>query len=89
MDKLKQSYVLLPSFRPTARANRDLSQVLDYNNMTAVVESNFNASLPIKIIIHGFGSTCLRLWAREMRVSFLAVVSFEFSRPSRGAETNE
>ena len=57
------------------RENRDLSQVLDYNNASAVAESNFNASLPVKIIIHGFGSTCLRLWAREMRVSFLAVVS--------------
>jgi hypothetical protein len=50
---------------------------MDYNNVTAVKESHFNASLPIKIIIHGFGSRCLRTWAREMRVSFLAVVSFD------------
>ena len=63
------------------RENRDLSQVLDYNNASAVAESNFNASLPVKIIIHGFGSTCLRLWAREMRVSFLAVVSHCFTIP--------
>ena len=53
-------------------------QVLEYNNVTSVTESNFNASLPTKVIIHGFGSSCTKVWAREMRLSFLAVVGTEY-----------
>ena len=32
------------------------SQVLEYNNITTVHQSNFNASCTTKVIIHGFGS---------------------------------
>ena len=53
------------------------SQVLEYNNVTTVSNSFFNASSPTKVIIHGFGSSCDKVWAREMRLSFLAVVSFD------------
>ncbi|TRY75617.1 hypothetical protein TCAL_07503 [Tigriopus californicus] len=53
--------------------NKEISQILTYNNATSVQESNFNASNPLKIIIHGFGSGCNRVWPREMRLSFLAV----------------
>jgi hypothetical protein len=41
------------------------------------VGGHFNASLPTKVIIHGFGSTCLRMWANEMRNALLSVVSNE------------
>jgi len=53
--------------------NRELHQVLEYNNVTTVSNSFFNASSPTKVIIHGFGSSCDKVWAREMRLSFLAV----------------
>ena len=57
------------------RKNRELGQPVAYNNITTVAkESNFNATLPIKVIIHGFGSDCGKIWTREMRLSFLAVV---------------
>ena len=49
-------------------------QSLVYNNMTTVKESHFNASNPTKIIIHGFGSSCFRVWTTEMRLKFLNVV---------------
>ena len=54
------------------------SQVLEYNNVTTVSNSFFNASSPTKVIIHGFGSSCDKVWAREMRLSFLAVVSLDW-----------
>lgn len=53
--------------------NKELPQILEYNNITTVSESHFNASSPTKIIIHGFGSSCDKIWPREMRLSFLAV----------------
>ena len=58
------------------RQNLEKAQFIEYNNITSVQESNYNATLDTKIIIHGFGSSCNRVWAREMRLSFLAVVKF-------------
>ena len=49
--------------------------MLEYNNISSVLESHFNVSLPTKFIIHGFGSSCSKVWPREMRLSFLHVVS--------------
>ncbi len=63
---------------PQLRSNREIGQVMDYNNVTAVKESHFNASFPTMLIIHGFGSSCSRTWAREMRVAFLATVIIVF-----------
>ena len=59
------------------RQNLEKAQLIEYNNVTSVLESNYNASLNTKLIIHGFGSSCHRVWAREMRLSFLAVVSIK------------
>jgi len=53
--------------------NKELPQILEYNNITSVTTSHFNASSPTKVIIHGFGSSCDKIWPREMRLSFLAV----------------
>ena len=47
--------------------------MLDYLNVTSITSSNFNVSNPTKIIIHGFGSSCTKIWPREMRLSFLQV----------------
>ena len=57
------------------RQNLEKAQLIEYNNASSILESNYNASLDTKLIIHGFGSSCHRVWAREMRLSFLAVVS--------------
>ena len=54
-----------------------LIKVLEFNNVTTVSKSFFNASSPTKLIIHGFSESCDKVWAREMRLSFLAVVSFD------------
>ena len=47
--------------------------MLDYLNVTSITSSHFNVSNPTKIIIHGFGSSCTKIWPREMRLSFLQV----------------
>ena len=47
--------------------------MLDYLNTTSITSSHFNVSLATKIIIHGFGSSCRKIWPREMRLSFLLV----------------
>ncbi|XP_040564250.1 pancreatic triacylglycerol lipase [Lepeophtheirus salmonis] len=55
------------------RKNQEAPQLLRYNNISSVIESNFNVTCPVKFIIHGFGSSCSKVWPREMRLSFLAV----------------
>ena len=62
-------------FFSLARKHLEKAQLIEYNNITSVLESSYNASLDTKIIIHGFGSSCNRVWPREMRLSFLAMVS--------------
>jgi hypothetical protein len=48
--------------------NNSLLKILEYNNITTVTESHFNASSATKIIIHGFGSSCDKIWPREMQL---------------------
>ena len=57
------------------RKNRDVATTLAYTNLSGTVSPHFNKSVPLKVIVHGFGSSCHRVWPREMRLSFLAVVS--------------
>lgn len=64
-------------FLYTAR-NRDSPHMLLYNNASTVVTSPYNASLPTKVMIHGFGSSCQRIWAKEMRTALISVVSSSF-----------
>ena len=47
---------------------------LSYTNLSGTISPNFNITVPLKIIVHGFGSSCYRVWTREMRLSLLAVV---------------
>ena len=58
---------------PMSRRNDESPQMLDYLNTTSITSSHFNVSLATKIIIHGFGSSCKKIWPREMRLSFLLV----------------
>ena len=56
--------------------NREVPDILSYTNVSGTLPlTKFNISAPLKIIVHGFGSGCQRVWPREMRLSFLAVVS--------------
>lgn len=41
-------------------------ELLDLANETTLLESQFNSSLPVKIIIHGFGSGGRRPWVTDM-----------------------
>lgn len=64
-------------FLYTAR-NRDTPHPLVYNNASTIMTSPYNASLPTKVMIHGFGSSCQRIWAKEMRTALISVVSRPF-----------
>ncbi|XP_043212799.1 pancreatic triacylglycerol lipase-like [Amphibalanus amphitrite] len=50
--------------------NKHLAQVIPYRPGPLDI-SRFNGSLPTKVIIHGFGSSCNRVWAHEMREALL------------------
>jgi hypothetical protein len=57
-------------------------EVFSFFNYTKISSNslNWNASRPTKVIVHGFGSTCLRMWASEMRAALQSVVSLEFKQ---------
>lgn len=59
-------------FLYTARS-RDTPHPLVYNNASTIMTSPYNASLPTKVMIHGFGSSCQRIWAKEMRTALISV----------------
>ena len=54
--------------------NKNLAQTFPYRP-GALEVGRFNGSLPTKVIIHGFGSSCNRVWAHEMREALLFTVS--------------
>ena len=56
--------------------NRDTAQTISYHNATSILASAYNASLPTKVMVHGFGSSCQRIWAKEMRTALISVVRF-------------
>ncbi|EFX80967.1 hypothetical protein DAPPUDRAFT_50682 [Daphnia pulex] len=53
--------------------NRDVPHPLVYNNASTILTSPYNATLPTKVMIHGFGSSCQRIWAKEMRTALISV----------------
>lgn len=57
-------------------------EVYSFFNHTKISGNSiaWNASRPTKVIIHGFGSTCFRMWANEMREALLSVVSERFGK---------
>lgn len=64
--------------------NRDVAFPLAYNNVSTILFSPYNNSLPTKVMIHGFGSSCQRVWAKEMRTALISVVKsivYYFSEP--------
>ena len=67
--------------------NRDASFPLAYNNVSSILNSPYNNSLPTKVMIHGFGSSCQRVWAKEMRTALISVVrpiiNFRYDEPHK------
>ena len=57
------------------RRNRKAPDIISYSNISGTLPlSKFNISAPLKVIIHGFGSSCQRVWPSEMRLALLTVV---------------
>ena len=63
-------------------SNKNLAHVIPYRPGPLDI-SRFNGSLPTKVIIHGFGSSCNRVWAHEMREALLFTVSCRLSHTLR------
>ncbi|XP_037077008.1 pancreatic triacylglycerol lipase-like [Pollicipes pollicipes] len=61
------------TFMLYGRKSPDLAQTATYKSGKLDI-SAFNGSLPTKIIIHGFGSSCNRVWAHEMRQALLTTL---------------
>ena len=60
------------------RRNRKVPDIIPYNNIKNISGiiplTKFNITAPLKVIIHGFGSSCQRVWPSEMRLALLTVV---------------
>ena len=57
------------------RRNRKVPDIISYSNISGTLPlTKFNISAPLKVIIHGFGSSCQRVWPSEMRLALLTVV---------------
>jgi len=67
-EEINTTYLLF------TRDNPSDAQVLLPANGTALALSHFDAAKPSKVIVHGFGSSCARVWVREMRVALLTMV---------------
>ncbi|GAB6025976.1 hypothetical protein CHUAL_011945 [Chamberlinius hualienensis] len=52
-------------------ANPDTAVTLHYDNVSSMYNPLFNRSQPIKLMVHGFGSSCQKQWAIEMRKALL------------------
>ncbi|XP_023230832.1 pancreatic triacylglycerol lipase-like [Centruroides sculpturatus] len=55
------------------RKNAIEGDLLHYNDSSSLYFSHFNGSNPIKIIIHGFGSSSRRAWVKQMTEALLFV----------------
>lgn len=51
---------------------------LEYQNITTITSSKISNERPIKIIIHGFGSSGRRPWVVQMTEALIYIVSFKF-----------
>ncbi|GFV65585.1 inactive pancreatic lipase-related protein 1 [Trichonephila clavipes] len=50
-------------------------ELLWYDNSSSLYYSHFNGSNPVKVIIHGFGSSGRKMWVLQMTEALLAMVS--------------
>lgn len=55
--------------------SRSVGEILRYDNSSSLYYSHFNGSNPVKVVIHGFGSSGRRMWVLQMTEALLAMVS--------------
>jgi len=67
------------TFTLYTRKNNIDGQKLDHENSTSLLKSHFNSSNPVKIIIHGFGSSGRRPWVLQMTEALLFMVRTNLS----------
>ncbi|KAG8195855.1 hypothetical protein JTE90_008547 [Oedothorax gibbosus] len=53
--------------------SRSVGEILRYDNSSSLYFSHFNGSNPVKVVIHGFGSSGRRMWVLQMTEALLAM----------------
>ncbi|XP_055945860.1 pancreatic triacylglycerol lipase-like isoform X1 [Argiope bruennichi] len=53
--------------------SRNTGELLWYDNSSSLYYSHFNSSNPVKVIIHGFGSSGRKMWVLQMTEALLAM----------------
>lgn len=61
------------------RKNPSIPVLMEYANATLLGTFYFNKFNPVKVMIHGFGSSCQKQWATDMRKALLSTASVSFS----------
>lgn len=51
-----------------------VGDVLSYDNTTSLFYSHFDPTKPVKVIVHGFGSSGRKMWVLQMAEALLATV---------------
>lgn len=54
--------------------SRMVGDILSYDNSTSLFYSHFDPTKPVKVIIHGFGSSGRKMWVLQMAEALLATV---------------
>ena len=62
------------TFNLYTRQTQGRARLLHYKSLYTEDESTYNGSIPTKVIVHGFGSSCSHVWAQEMRLALLGQV---------------
>lgn len=75
-EEISTRFLLYPSHR---RRRSGLAHTeVPFSNVSDAfdwAQQGFNKSLPTKVLIHGFGSTCIEIWVYELKSALMAIVS--------------
>jgi hypothetical protein len=55
--------------------NSYMEESLSYKNLTVIEKSNFDANLPLKILIHGFSNNRSTVWLNRLKDTILEIVN--------------
>lgn len=74
-DEIGTKFLMYPGH--SRRRSGSPPAEVPFDNLTDAfswAKKGFNASLPTKVMVHGFGSDCSHIWVYEMRSALMAVV---------------
>lgn len=75
LDSLPQSPEIINTTFTLFTREQKNGESLDYNNVSTITSSKMSNEKPIKIIVHGFGSSGKRPWVVQMAEALIYIVS--------------